>query len=354
MLRSGFTTGACAAAATKAATELLLSGKKRGHVEIPFPDGSRVTFKVHTSSLVDGPTPFANASIIKDAGDDPDVTNGAEIVAHVQKDLEKSDISFSAGKGVGIVTKPGLAVKIGEPAINPIPREMIRSAISEVSEKFNEECGYKVEISVPAGLILAEKTLNRRIGIIGGISILGTTGIVRPLSASAWTATLTTSMQVARKAKVKEIVISTGRTSESAIEKTGQFPEEAFVMMGDFLDFTLREAYEIGFEKIHYAGMWAKILKGALGKKNTHVKYGVLEPEEVCALMEELGLEKEELKSLENANTARDIFERLTKSGNRHIIDKVCKRAKEVFEERSSLPVSVYLVDHNKKIIGVY
>lgn len=231
---------------------------------------------------------------------------------------------------------------------------MICSALSEVNEKYNETCGYKVEISVPAGLVLAEKTLNKRLGIVGGISILGTTGIVRPISASAWTATITASMQVAREAKIKEIVISTGRTSESALENTNKFPEEAFVMMGDFLNFTLHEAFEIGFDKIHYAGMWAKILKGALGKENTHVKHGVLEPEEVCGLMEELGLGKEDLKSINNANTARDIFERLTKSGNRHIIDKVCQRAKEVFEKRSTLPVIVHLVDHRKTIIGVY
>lgn len=354
MLRSGFTTGACAAAATKAATELLISGRKSGHVEIPFPDGSRVTFKIYNSLLVDEPIPFATASIIKDAGDDPDVTNGAEIVARVQRNLENLDVTFKAGNGVGVVTKPGLAVSIGEPAINPVPREMIRSAISEVNEKYNEQCGYNVEISVPAGLVLAEKTLNKRLGIIGGISILGTTGIVRPISASAWTATISTSMRVASKAKVKEIVISTGRTSESAIEKTNKFPEEAFVMMGDFLDFTLREAFKMGFDKIHYSGMWAKILKGALGKENTHVKYGVLEPDEVCVLMGELGLGKEELRSIKNANTARDIFERLMKSGNRHIIDKVCQRARKVFEERSALPVAVYLIDHRKKIIGVY
>lgn len=354
MLRSGFTTGACAAAATKAATELLLSGEKTGHVEIPFPEGSRVTFKVHKSSFVDGPIAFATASVIKDAGDDPDVTNGAEIVARVQRDLESTEVTFFAGHGVGTVTKPGLAVNVGEPAINPVPREMICSAIVEANARYNENCGYKVEISVPAGLVLAKKTLNTRLGIIGGISILGTTGIVRPVSARAWTATITTSMRVANKAKVKEIVISTGRTSESAIEKTKTFQEEAFVMMGDFLDFTLQEAREIGFEKIHYAGMWAKILKGALKKKNTHVKYGVLEPEEVCILMRELGLEENKLNLLINANSARDIYERLTKSGDKHIIDKVCQRAKEVFEKRSKLPVTVYLVDNRKKIVGVY
>lgn len=354
MLRSGYTTGACAAAATKAATELLVSGEKSEHVEIPFPNGSRVTFAIHDSQLSNASVPSATASIIKDAGDDPDVTNGAEIVAKVQRNLDSSGVIFIAGTGVGTVTKPGLAVSVGEPAINPVPREMISNAISEVNEQYNEQCGYNVEISVPSGLILAEKTLNKRLGIIGGISILGTTGVVRPISASAWTATITTSMQVAIKAKVTEIVISTGRTSESAIENTYEFSEEAFVMMGDFLDFTLREAFKIGFDKIHYSGMWAKILKGALGKKNTHVKYGVLEPEEVCVLMGELGLGKEELKLLKDANTARDIFERLTKSGNSHIIDKVCQRAKKVFEERSALPVAVYLIDHRKKIIGVY
>ena len=220
-LRSGFTTGSCAAAAAKAAAQALMEGSCPEDITIPFPDGSRKSFHLHSCKTFAGK---AIASIIKDAGDDPDVTNGAEIIATVSSSRKGMDsdncvllgnIRLCRGEGVGQVTKPGLAVAVGEPAINPVPRQMIHRAIQEVtdSEKLT------VIISVAGGEELAKKTLNHRLGIVGGLSILGTTGIVRPVSADAWTATIKASLDVAREAGLTEVVLSTGRTSEKGAQQ---------------------------------------------------------------------------------------------------------------------------------------
>jgi cobalt-precorrin-5B (C1)-methyltransferase len=223
-LRSGYTTGACAAAAAKAAAVLFCKDNALKTVEIPFPDGSRHRFKVHSTSIDgSGDEKRATASIIKDAGDDPDVTNGAEISATVHFSAEEvrekewitvENVQISAGVGVGTVTKPGLAVPVGEPAINPVPRQMICKAVQQVES----EKTVHVSISIPRGEELAEKTLNHRLGIVGGLSILGTTGIVRPVSADAWKATIEASMNVAREAGLDDIVLSTGRTSEKGAQ----------------------------------------------------------------------------------------------------------------------------------------
>jgi cobalt-precorrin-5B (C1)-methyltransferase len=242
-LRSGYTTGACAAAAAKAAVQLLLAEQclkpnvgaihelplqhreAIESVEIPFPDKSRHIFRIKNSKIkTGGEQIIARASVIKDAGDDPDVTNGAEIVAESKVGAIHElplQIIIKGGKGVGTVTKPGLSVPVGEPAINPVPRQMIRDAAAEAileSGRGTARCAPALEItiSVPNGEELAKKTLNHRLGIVGGISILGTTGIVKPVSAEAWTATIASSMDVAKAMGHKEVVISAGRTSETA------------------------------------------------------------------------------------------------------------------------------------------
>ncbi|HIP83346.1 MAG TPA: cobalt-precorrin-5B (C(1))-methyltransferase, partial [Desulfocapsa sulfexigens] len=224
-LRSGYTTGACAAAAAKAAAMLLLTGIETKSVEIPFPDGSRVIFQLNSLKVIDHARRIVKASIIKDAGDDPDVTNGAIIEATVcyGRNKESADevIKIFGGKGVGTVTKRGLAIPVGEPAINPVPGKMIRAAVAEavLESSDNPASQLEITISIPEGEILAEKTLNHRLGIVGGLSVLGTTGIVRPVSADAWTATIATSMDVAKEAGIDEIILSTGRTSEKAVQE---------------------------------------------------------------------------------------------------------------------------------------
>jgi cobalt-precorrin-5B (C1)-methyltransferase len=347
-LRSGFTTGACAAAAAKAACHLLLSGEKSNEVSIPFPDGLRRTFAVATCQMTTANQ--AQASIIKDAGDDPDVTNGAEIVAIVSTsvlpDGKANSLRFIAGDGVGTVTKPGLALAVGEPAINPVPRQMIAQAVQEalVDHPRPQALLITITISIPNGQELAKKTLNQRLGIIGGLSILGSTGIVRPVSAEAWTATILASMAVAKETGCKAIVLSTGRTSEMAVQASLGLPVEAYAMMGDYLHFSLTNAARYDFTTIHLAGMWAKILKAAMAIPQTHVRHGALEVEAAATFIGNLAGNSALAIELSQSNTAREIYSRLVASQRHDLITKVCEAAKHYAEGLAGRPVSVHLV----------
>ena len=356
-LRSGYTTGACAAAAAKAAVLLLMGRPRPESVKIPFPDGSRHGFVVRQSGVGSGQ---AWASVIKDAGDDPDVTNGAEIVASVSflpegeffvdcVRLEQKDIFLCGGPGVGRVTKRGLAVKPGEPAINPVPRRMILAAVLEALGVKTGKA-LQVVISVPQGEELAEKTLNKRLGIVGGLSILGTTGIVHPVSAEAWTATIEASLAVAKEAGLGEVVLSTGRTSEKGVQTLLALPEEAYAMMGDYLEFSLLAAARRGFSKIHLAGMWAKIMKAALHIPQTHVRHGALEVTDGMTLLAGLGADPILLASLSRVNTAREIYERLQEQGRDDLVLAVCKEARRYAQEVSGLTVEVYLVNSHTRV----
>jgi cobalt-precorrin-5B (C1)-methyltransferase len=351
-LRSGFTTGACAAAAAKGAALALLGGQRPEQVLISFPNGSRQNFCLHSCEVQQG---LALAAVIKDAGDDPDVTNGAEIIAAIsEQELGAAGeaLVVKAGAGVGTVTKPGLSVAVGEPAINPVPLRMIREAVAEALHELHcEHLRLTVTISVRDGERLAAKTLNQRLGILGGLSILGTTGIVRPVSAEAWTATIETSMQVARAAGLNEVILSTGRTSEAAVQKLLRLPEEAQVMMGDYLEYALTAAQRQGFCRIYLAGMWAKVLKCGLGIPQTHVRHGALEVRQAAELLGELGLDKETTTKLAAANTAKEILQILQAQGRADLVRAVCLRAKQYAEQCSGLPVQVCLVTSENGVI---
>jgi cobalt-precorrin-5B (C1)-methyltransferase len=379
-LRSGYTTGACAAAAAKAAVLELLSyesGVKKSvkirNVDIPFPDGSRVKFKVHNSEL------FSSASVIKDAGDDPDITNGAEIVAEarlVQKrgGTEARKIAAGArravplqiiiegGEGVGTVTKPGLPVPVGEPAINPVPRKMIEAAVLEAVDSCRGTLlrapTIEITISVPGGEELAKKTLNHRLGIVGGISILGTTGIVKPVSSEAWTATIASSMDVARATGLTEIVLSAGRSSERSHMKAYNLPEESYVLMGDYLEYSLREAGKHGFKKIHLCAQWAKMLKIAMATPQTHVRFGAINTGRAVRFLNSLGIE---ISHKRDFNTAREIYEYMNAEyppfvkggeGGLSPFVKVCKSAKKYAERiAGGISVATYLVSYNGEMV---
>ena len=353
-LRSGYTTGACAAAAAKGAVLALLGEENPGAVSIPFPDDSRHSFALrrfghHGDSAL--------ATVIKDAGDDPDVTNGAEIGAEVRwldpVDPAPEQIVLVNGPGVGVVTKPGLAVTVGEPAINPVPRQMIRRAITEaLTEGQKKDFALEVKIFVSNGEQLAAKTLNHRLGIVGGLSILGTTGIVRPVSARAWTDTIEASMSVARAAGLEQVLLSTGRTSEAAVQRQLRLPVEAQVMMGDYLLYALEAAARHGFHRICLAAMWAKLIKAALAVPQTHVRNGALETRQAAALLRELGLEEPLASAMEGANTAREIYQRITDLGRRDLVTAVCARAQAQAERWSGLPVDVYLVTAEEGVVA--
>lgn len=358
-LRFGYTTGACAAAAAKAAAVLLI---QRGEcvlddVIIPFPDRSRVKFTVHSAGYKKEQH-SAFASVIKDAGDDPDITNGAEIAAVVkttehQAPEKKIFVDIKGGAGVGTVTKPGLVVPVGEPAINPVPRRMIQEAVAEaVRECKAAISGLEVTISVPAGEELARKTLNHRLGIVGGISILGTTGIVKPLSEAAWTATLTASFDVAKAAGLNEVVLSTGRTSEKAHQRKYGLPVEAYAMMGDYTEHALRDAAKHGFERVHLCAQWAKMIKIAMGIPQTHVRHGALGAEAAKDFLIKIGIDMPR-----NAlfNTAREIFEYLrAEASDAHSAMVLLCNAARVYCERMTggIPVSVHLISYEGEILA--
>lgn len=352
-LRSGYTTGACAAAAAKAAAIIARQGILPRSVDIVFPDSSIHSFSVHRAEkLSNGGT----ASVIKDAGDDPDVTNRSEIVATVRIDdsqagtadgIVMENVVLYGGTGVGTVTKPGLAVAVGEPAINPVPRQMIREAVREVEASAT----LQVTITIPRGEELAEKTLNHRLGIVGGLSILGTTGIVRPVSADAWKATIEASMDVAREAGLRDIVLSTGRTSEKGAQLMLNLAIEAYAMMGDYLEFSLRKAGEKGFQTIHLSGMWAKIMKAAMHIPQTHVRNGALEVADGAAMLARCGAGQPLLGKLEGSNTAREMLGHLEEAGRDDIVRRVCLRARDYAGRISGKEVRVYLINAQAKVI---
>src|SRR5437764_2671052 len=231
-LRRGWTTGACATAATHAAYEALVTGSCPDPVEIELPSGARAAFAIAT---FEHNAERATAGVVKDAGDDPDVTHGALVKATVRRGPPGSGISFRAGEGVGTVTKPGLPLPPGEPAINPVPREMMRRAISHVARQFGTPADAVVEISIPGGEALAAKTLNGRLGIVGGLSILGTTGIVVPYSCAAWIHSIHRGIDVARAGGLDHVAGATGSTSENAVRQLYGLPDSALIDMGDFV-----------------------------------------------------------------------------------------------------------------------
>jgi cobalt-precorrin-5B (C1)-methyltransferase len=276
-LRTGFTTGTAAAAATKGALRLLLEGKKPARVKIRLLTGADINIKIQRCNLESRCK--AVCTVIKDAGDDPDVTHKAEIGARVtlQKGAARKlsnqgpEIFISGGEGVGRVTKPGLEVAPGQPAINPGPRKMITWAIHDELGGDHPNCSVDTEIFVPQGEKLAEKTLNARLGILGGISILGTTGIVRPLSHDAFIATIEAALSVARAAGCDQVVLTTGRRSERhAQTHWPKMPSEAFIQIGDFFKMSLAGAAKKGFRRITLAAFFGKALKMAQRVPHTH------------------------------------------------------------------------------------
>ena len=360
-LKSGFTTGACAAAAAKAAALELLTCQVSTCIDVPFPDGSKVVFHIHGSGLKGEK---AWASVIKEAGDDPDVTNLAEIRADVRETKERKGedtrIIVTGGQGVGFITKPGLPVSVGKPAINPVPMKMIHEAVREgISEcsmqgakgkilKGRNRTGItdlEVIISVPDGERLAKKTLNSRLGIIGGISILGTTGIVQPVSSEAWRATIRMSMDVAKAVGLRRIVLCTGRSSEKVMMNCLQLPEQAYVMMGDYIRFSITEAKRHGFEEVHIGAQWAKMVKIAMGIPQTHVRHGVIQVQALVTLLGKMGLD--DTFSMEGANTARDILLRLQRSKRDELIQGICKEAwRNIDSYLSGIKARCYLIGY--------
>ena len=266
-LRRGWTTGACATAATRAAYTALLTGEFPDPVTIELPKGQRPSFALATEARGAG---YARAGVVKDAGDDPDVTHLALVHSTVREGAPGSGVEFRAGPGVGMVTRPGLPVPVGEPAINPVPRRMMRETVAEVAAAHGAPGDVIVEIGVQDGERLAEKTWNPRLGIVGGLSILGTTGVVIPYSCSAWIHSIQSGVDVARAMGLDHVAGCTGRTSEEAVQKLHGLPVEAMLDMGDFAGGLLKYVRRHPVPRVTIGGGFAKISKLADGHLDLH------------------------------------------------------------------------------------
>ncbi len=327
-LKSGFTTGSAAAAAAKAALTVLLGGAAPERVSIPLPHGGRLEIALReTLTLGDG---RARATVIKDAGDDPDVTHRAAIVATVEfGEHPGQGPLILGGPGVGRVTRPGLAVAVGGPAINPVPRVMINEALGEAWREAGRPGppAVSVEISVPEGERLARRTLNARLGILGGISILGTTGLVKPFSHEAYTATIASALAVAVAAGLKEVVLTTGRRSEKRAQALRpDLPDLAFVQMADYFGFALEQARDLGLEAVGLVSFFGKAVKQAQGLPQTHAQNAALDLRTLASWLGESGAGPELTELVRGANTALHALSLLREAGSLGLVAAVGPR----------------------------
>ena len=306
-LRRGWTTGACAAAAARAACEALVTGECPATAEIELPGGGRPSFAV---AICESDGASATAGVVKDAGDDPDVTHGVLVKATVRRGAPGTGIIFHAGEGVGMVTKPGLAVPPGEPAINPVPRQMIRLAIEDAAQRHGASLDdLIVEISIPGGEALAKKTLNPRLGIIGGLSVLGTTGIVVPFSCAAWIHSIHRGIDVARASGLAHIAGATGAASEAAVQRLHGLPDAALIEMGDFVGGMLKYLKQHPVPRLTIAGGFAKMTKLGQGLLDLHSKRGRVDNEWLAGVLQTAGGAPDLCAQAREANTAQHVLE---------------------------------------------
>ena len=302
-LRRGWTTGACATAAAKAAYAALLHGSFPDPVTIVLPRGGEAAFALADHTLADG---AAEAGVVKDAGDDPDVTHGALIRARVRRLPPGSGVRFRAGEGVGTVTLPGLPLPPGEPAINPVPRRMIADALAEVAGGVAVDA--EVTIAVPGGAALAAQTLNARLGILGGLSILGTTGIVVPYSCAAWIDTIRRGIDVARALGLDHVAGATGSASEAAVRRHHALADAALIDMGDFVGGMLKYLRDHPVKRVTIAGGVAKMTKLAQGRLDLHSKRGAVDLPALAALGGEAGADAAPVAAIAQATTTAHAF----------------------------------------------
>jgi cobalt-precorrin-5B (C1)-methyltransferase len=304
-LRTGWTTGTCATAATKAALQHLVSGSPVATVEVALPSGRRVRFDVERCEEVEPGT--SEAVVVKDAGDDPDVTHGAHLTATVAW-ADEPGVHLWGGDGVGTVTKPGLGLEVGGPAINGTPRAMIRAAVAEVVDP--AERGVDVVISVPDGAQMAKRTTNARLGIVGGISILGTTGIVRPFSTASWRASVLQAVDVMAAQGEDVCVLTTGgRTEKAAMRLLPRLPEVCFVEVGDFTGAAVTRCVERGLERAVFVGMAGKLTKLGAGIMMTHYTRSRVDTDYLAEVSGRAGGDDGLVAAVAGANTARHAYE---------------------------------------------
>lgn len=354
-LRPGWTTGACATAATKAAYTALLTGEFPDPVTITLPKGQQPAFALAAEELSarDG-SPAAMAGVVKDAGDDPDVTHGALIRSTVRAGEPGTGVVFRAGPGVGTVTKAGLPLAVGEPAINPVPRQMIRDAVAEVAAAHGGSGDVVVEVSVDHGEEIARSTWNPRLGILGGLSILGTTGIVVPYSCSAWIDSIRRGVDVARAAGRTHVAGCTGSTSEKVAVAVHGLPEDALLDMGDFAGAVLKYLKRHPVPRLTIAGGFAKLSKLAAGHLDLHSARSQVDKGYLAELARRGGADEELARAVATANTGLEAVQ-LCRAAGVPLGDLVAEEARATALGvllGSPVAVDVICIDRAGAIVG--
>lgn len=349
-LRRGWTTGACATAATAAAYTALLTGEFPDPVTIRLPKGQTPSFPLAKHALEKD---AALAGIVKDAGDDPDVTHQALVLARVRPGALASGVTFAAGEGVGTVTRPGLQLAVGEPAINPVPRRMMTEAVQEIAERHSARPDLEIEVSIAGGELLAKKTMNGRLGIEGGLSVLGTTGIVIPYSCSSWIHSIHRGIDVARAAGLTHLAAATGSTSEAAVQKLYALPETALLDMGDFVGGTLKYLRAHPVDRLTLAGGFGKFCKLAQGAMDLHSGRSQVDVEALAARLAELGADEALLVEVRQAVSAARVLELAGEAGL-PLANLIAEQARQVAEEHLAgrVAVEVILFGRKGEILG--
>jgi cobalt-precorrin-5B (C1)-methyltransferase len=355
-LRSGYTTGTCAAGATKASLLTMLTGKLVKSINVSLPKGRSANLLIAWTRIDEDSS--VTSSVIKNAGDDPDVTHGAEICSTVSFLSSKGLVIIEGGRGVGRVTKPGLGLQLGNAAINPVPMSMIMQVVREVASSQVESHGIKVVISVPRGEEIAQQTDNPRLGIVGGISILGTTGIVLPYSTASFAASIRQSMDVSVAMGTDTVVLTTGGRSEdfSKMLLGDSFPEHAYIQIGDFIGYSIKQCVNKNIRKVIVAGFIGKLTKIAMGIKQTHVRGSHVNMEFMAKIASRCSPPPVVIEDIRKANTARHVSEIIDRYLVEGFYDAICREVFDRLNEHSNgrIELQVILFEFDGKIRGSY
>ena len=349
-LRKGWTTGACAAAAVRAAYTALITGEFPDPVTIRLPRGETPAFPLALKELNgDG----ARAGVVKDAGDDPDVTHGALIIADVAWTAPDSGVLFTAGEGVGTVTLPGLPLAVGEPAITDGPRRLIRDMIAETAAAHDARTSVRVTLSIPGGAALAERTSNARLGIVGGLSILGTTGIVIPYSCASWIHSIHRGVDVARALGHRHIAAATGRTSERAVQRLHGLPDTALISMGDFAGGVLKYLRRHPVPRLTLAGGFAKLAKLAAGHMDLHSDRSAVDLHRLVEDLAKLGADAPTLAGARQATSVGALLQ-IAQTAGLPIGARIAARARAVALATlaGDIDVDVVVFDRHSSRVG--
>ncbi len=347
-LRTGFTTGTSATAASMAAILSIINQKKIESVDVLLPKKDKIKISINRCEFDKNK---ACCSVIKDGGDDPDVTHGAEIIVDLELTSKPNSIEIDGGEGVGRVTKPGIGLEIGQSAINPTPRKMITKNLTQAGKKILEKNGIKVVISVPKGKELGPKTDNPRIGIVGGISILGTSGIVVPYSTASFAAAIRQQIDVVASMGDDAVVLTTGGRSEDYARKILGLPEHSFIQMGDFSGYAISQCTKKDIKRAYVGGFIGKFAKMATGVKQTHVKGSKVNMKFLSELAKKCNAEEKIIQEIKNANTARNVQEIVLENNVEGFFDEICsevhKQMKSHSENKTAIEIILFDFDGN-------